>query len=151
MKKKWKVVFGSFLVLLLVAGIVVALAVRGSLEAVNDSYAQWDAAIAIINHMETHDHSWPTDWDELEESCKSTPDWRGFMGFDNFKARVEIDFTAQPSYLRSVTLQKDKPPFKVVWLRNGNTSHWAGAEPNTLIHEYLTKDAGNILKAAPEE
>ena len=158
MKKKWKIVISSALALLCLAAVLFVFRVWRSLEAVDDSYAQWDAALALIHHMKTHDGSWPKGWAELEESYNSTPVLRGpGRGWDNLKSRVDVDFTAIPSQLSSASPNGDKPPFKVVWLRNGKNRHWSGAEPNTLIFEYLTTESteqtpqGDVLKAAPEE
>ena len=136
MKKKWKIVLGSVLALFVLGVVLVFVAFRQSMEAVRDSYAQWDVALALINHMRTRDGAWPKDWAALEEAYKTTPDLRGW-GWDNVKTRVEVDFAANPAQLKQAPVRADGLPFRVVWLRNGKTRYWSGAEPNALIAEYL--------------
>ena len=139
MKRKTKI-FLSASLLLLAAGIGFAIfAVRASLIAVDDSYAQWDAALAAISYMERNAGTWPKDWDAVHQGYLSATNLHG-LGWDNLYKRVDIDFSADPVVLRTNALQQDEPPFKVIWLRNGKTHCWSGAEPNTLILEYLKEN-----------
>ena len=134
MKKKWKIIGWSTLALLVSAGAIAIYSVHASLEAVHDSYAQWDAALSIIHHMKTHDGEWPKNWSDVEAACASAPDLRG-PGWSNMKARVEIDFSADLNDLANN--EEDTAPFRAVWLTNGKKHHWSGAEPNALIYRYL--------------
>ena len=136
MKTRWKISIGAGLALLAMGAGLVAFIIYLSLEAVDDSYAQWDAAVSIIHHLRTHDGVWPKDWEALHESCLSAPDLRG-PGWDNVQERVDVDFSADPDQLSQAEFGTDVPPFRVVWLRNGKKHHWSGAEPNRLILEYL--------------
>ena len=126
---------------LLAAGIGFAIfAVRASLIAVEDSYAEWDAALAVISYMERNDGAWPTNWDAVRQGYLSATNLHG-LGWDNLYKRVDIDFIADPADLRkNALLPQDEPPFKVIWLRNGKTHCWSGAEPNTMVLEYLKKN-----------
>ena len=136
MKRKTKI-FLSACLALLAAGIGFAIfAVHASIIAVDDSYAQWDAALAVISYMERNDGAWPTNWEAVHKGYLSATDLRG-LGWDNLYTRIDIDFSADPEELRTVELYQGEPPFKVIWLRNGKTHCWSGAEPNTLILEYL--------------
>ena len=139
MKRKTKI-FLSASLLLLAAGIGFAIfAVRASLIAVDDSYAQWDAALAVISYMERNAGTWPKDWDAVHQGYLSATNLHG-LGWDNLQTRVDIDFSADPAELRHMDLLQGEPPFQVIWLRNGKQHHWSGAEPNTLILEYLKKN-----------
>ena len=139
MKRKTKYILITALALL-AAGIGFAIfAVRASLIAVDDSYAQWDAAIAVISYMERNDGAWPTNWEAVHKGYLSATNLPG-LGWDNLHTRVYIDFSADPAELRKAEIHQGEPPFKVIWLRNGKTHCWSGAEPNTLILEYLNEN-----------
>ena len=45
------------------------------------------------------------------------------------KQRVEIDWKAE--------FKETGPPFRVIWLRNGKSTHYSGNEPNDMVLEYL--------------
>jgi hypothetical protein len=136
MKKKVKIVIWAFLILLIAVVGCVTFVVRGAFEAMNDSYAQWDAAIAINNYMQNHYGAWPKDWTDLQTSFDTDPLFRG-SGWKNMRERVEVDFAADPAVLvKTVPIDGD-PPFKVVWLINGKIHHWSGKEPNILIWNHL--------------
>jgi hypothetical protein len=138
MKRKTKYILITALALL-AAGIGFAVfAVRASLIAVDDSYAQWDAALSIISYMERNAEAWPKDWEAVHQGYLSATDLRG-LGWDNLQTRVDIDFAADPAELKKTDLPQGELPFRVIWLRNGKKHHWSGAEPNTLILEYLKK------------
>lgn len=139
MKRKTKT-FLSATLALIAAGIAFAIfVVHASLIAVDDAYAQWDAALAVISYMERNASTWPKDWDAVHQGYLSATNLHG-LGWDNLYKRVDIDFSADPVDLRTNALQQDEPPFKVIWLRNGKTHCWSGAEPNTLILEYLKEN-----------
>jgi hypothetical protein len=109
-------------------------------EGMVDCYAQEWVAEMVIDHMERNDGAWPTSWDDLRESYEILA---GQMGqpwsFDELQRRCAIDFDARPQQLASATIDGEKPPFRVIWLRNGKTRHWAGSEPNHMILEYLAR------------
>ena len=134
--KKWIIGICLGLVLLVVVGVY---SVFASVNAAMDSYAIWDAALAVIHHMETHDGAWPTDWRQLEDSFATTPRLMG-PGWDNLRERVEIDWSSDPRELAKTVLRDDQPPFKAIWLKSGSEVYWLGAEPNTLIHAYLNEE-----------
>ena len=150
MKRKWKIMIYSILTFLILGILLFVYAVKSILGAVDDSYAQWDAAIVILNHMRKNNNSWPQNWDDLEQSYKKTKGLRLYKGWKNMKERVEIDFSANPVELKNTVPKGEKQPFKVVWLLNGGRSHWSGAEPNTLIFEYLNKE-NTEQKNAPDK
>ena len=129
---------------LIVGAVCLVYGIYTSLEIVWDSYAQWDAALAIIHHLKTHNCAWPRNWPELEESYKTTPELKGSKSWDDLKQRVDVDFQAVPSQLAGSQVKDDQPPFRVVWLRNGKSHHWSGAEPNILILEYLNSSTNRL-------
>lgn len=137
MKTRWKVAILTALLLLISAVILAGFAIHSSLEVVRDSYAEWDASLAIIHHMKEHGGAWPNSWNELKQAYETTPDLRGPEHWEELKQRVDVDFQATPSQLVTKQANDNKPPFKVVWLRNGKAHHWEGAEPNAVIFEYL--------------
>jgi hypothetical protein len=139
MKRKTKIFLSASLALLATGTGFAIFAVRASLIAVDDSYAQWDAALSIISYMERNAEAWPKDWEAVHQGYLSAKDLRG-LGWDNLQTRVDIDFSADPAELKKMDLVQGEPPFQVIWLRNGKQHHWSGAEPNTLILEYLKKN-----------
>ena len=109
-------------------------------EGIVDCYAQEWVAEMVIDHMDRNDGAWPKSWDDLIESYEILA---GRMGqpwsFDELRHRCAIDFDAQPQQLASGTIDGEKPPFRVIWLRNGKKRHWAGLEPNRMILDYLAR------------
>jgi hypothetical protein len=139
MKGRWKVALGSVAALLVAGGALAVWMVYASLGAVRDSYAQWDLALATIQHMKTHSDSWPQSWSELHEAYNATPELRGPQGWQDVTNIVDFDFKASPPRLLAQAARVGESPFKVIWLRNGKKHHWAAAEPNALIFDYLQK------------
>jgi hypothetical protein len=143
MKKNWKIITGGVLVLLVVAVVAFGWLMYKSLEAVWDSYAEWDVALACIHHMKKHAGSWPKNWSELESAYKTTPDLRGPHGWQDVTNRVDVDFAFVPSGLARHKAGAAEPPARVIWLRNGKTHYWTSAEPNALVFDYLKTQAAN--------
>lgn len=139
MKRKTKQIL--LIVFVLLAAVVGLLAwfIHCTLETVQDCYAEWDAAHAIIYYMETHNNAWPKNWAEVETSYAGMP-FRYLpepSGFETTRRKVDVNFGAMPSELAKHRPKGDEVPFKVIWLRNGKQHWWAGAEPNTLVLKYL--------------
>ena len=103
-----------------------------------DSYATWDGANLIIDHLRDHNGEWPKDWNDINLALQKRGQTRGGQSIDELKRRLTIDFNAEPAKLVTEIAQGDQPPFNVIRLRNGKQTHWAGAEPNGLIYDYLT-------------
>ena len=118
-----------------------------------EAYAAWDAATLVIEYMDTHDGAWPRSWDELLTAAKTLPkDDRRIRGtpIDQLSTRVRIDWDADPRKLAEAIPDPDALPFRVITRADGSDfpTLWSGAEPNTLILEYLKqKDANKALQA----
>jgi hypothetical protein len=103
-----------------------------------DAYAVWWVADMVIEYMETHNGEWPRGWDDLHEpyeTCvrRSGRPWT----FDQLRNRVDVDWAADPARLVVATDNGTGPPFQVVWLRSGRSTHWQSREPNRMILDYL--------------
>ncbi len=148
------VVIISLCVILVAGAVGAALKIFHDIdEVIRDAYVQWSVADVIITYLDMNDGQWPRGWDDLEEpyEIKGRP-WT----FEELRKRVDIDFTANPEELTAAELKDGKPPFKVVFLRNGAEGHnWEGADPNTLIWEHLQKiadgTAPKLKRPVPEE
>ena len=103
-----------------------------------DAYRVWNTARALEHYMESHDGAWPTDWDELLRGTgnKTFNSMGGRLS--TLRDHVMIDFAFDPAAAAERIREDDaNPVFKVIWLKNGSLVHWAGAEPNELIFNYL--------------
>ena len=107
-----------------------------------DSYAQWRVADILIDHMERNGGAWPQNWENLRESYDIVAGHSGqAWSFDELQKRVAIQFDANPGELQRVSKIPDKPPFTVIYLRNGKQHWWSGHEPNSMVLDYLLERA----------
>lgn len=107
-------------------------------ETVHDAYAVWHAADLVVEHMEGHGGAWPQSWDDLcgTYESRATPG-SGPASWEEIRARVEIDFTANPARLAAAESDGAGPPFRVIRLRNGRETHYEGCEPNEIVFRYF--------------
>jgi hypothetical protein len=136
--KKNKVV-AIVVVALLLIGIAAAYIIHRSLQAVQDSYALWDVARAIVQHMEAHQDQWPTGWEDVRHSYVSLTVLKGGLPWEEIPKRVEVDFLFSPMLLLKGPLPTADAPLRVVWLKNGDSHHWSCAEPNEIILDHILK------------
>ena len=119
-----------------------------------EAYAAWDTASLVIEYMETHDGVWPKSWDELFSAAQTLPTENRILHeystntlntLDKIAQLVRIDWTADPHQLAQAKPEPDSIPFRVVTRADGSdfTTLWSGAEPNTLIWQYLNKKSSN--------
>jgi hypothetical protein len=162
MTRRTKVILGS------VAGVVLAGAgffAYAAYETIHvivpNAYAVWWTADLVIDHMEKHQGAWPRSWEELRATSghayKGTvstnldgamiAEFRPRASIEELQQRVEIDWTADPSQLVKADFKRSGPPFRVIWLRNGKSTHYSGKEPNAMILEFLKWKANQ--KAEP--
>jgi len=144
---------------ILIAVAVVVVAVVGyigfdmvrTVTQIPEAYAAWDSASLLVEYMETHDGAWPTSWDELFSAARTLPrEDRALRGhstnnLDKIAQFVRIDWHANPQELAQARLEADSIPFRVVTRADGSDfpTLWSGAEPNTLIWEYLKEKTSN--------
>lgn len=116
-----------------------------------NAYAVWWTADLVIEHMEKNGGSWPRSWDELratsDHAYKGTvstnrdgtmiAEFRPRESIDELKRRVEINWSADPKELVKAEFKGTALPFRVIWLRNGRSTHYAGKEPNDMVLQYL--------------
>ena len=122
-------------------------AFRGTAEA----YAAWDCASLLIEYMETHDGTWPGSWEDLLSAAQTLPHGdrmlRGHTADNLHKIAelVRVDWDADPRELAQATLDGKDVPFRVVTRLDGSpfSMVWEGAEPNTLVWEYLKNRGSN--------
>jgi hypothetical protein len=129
-----------------------------------NAYAVWWMADLVIDHMEKHDGAWPRSWDELrvtsEQAGKGTvstnldgtviAEFRPRDTINDLQKRVEIDWNADPRELVKAEFKAKGPPFRVIWLRNGKSTHYQGKEPNEMVLEYLKWRAKNATNSVLE-
>lgn len=101
-------------------------------------YATMYGAGTVRSYLQRNGDHWPKSWEDLrpiyEERYKLG---ENALEFDEMKERLQIDFDVDPRELSHCEVNSDGPPFRVIRLRNGQENYWEGAEPNTLILEYL--------------
>jgi hypothetical protein len=144
-----------------IIGIVVAVVLAGAgfivwfgyqvLQVPGDAYAVWWTADLVIEHMEKHGGSWPRSWEELrltsDQAYKGTvstnrdgsmiAEFRPRDTIDELRQRVDIDWKVDPKILAKAEFKETGPPFRVIRLRNGKSTHYSGKEPNHMVLEYL--------------
>lgn len=76
--------------------------------------------------MDEHGGQWPRNWEDL-----------GIAPNGNLDQRVEVDWSADPKELLKMPRPDVGPPFRVIYLRNGRSTHFDGREPNQMILDFL--------------
>ena len=109
-----------------------------------EAYAAWDAATLVIEHLDTHGGEWPRSWEELFAAAKTLPNNdRRLHGTspDRLAKLVRIDWNADPREMTRASASPGRMPFHVITRADGRDfpTLWTGAEPNTLVWEYLNK------------
>lgn len=109
-----------------------------AITAKHDAYAvEWVSGM-VIEYMETHDGAWPRGWEDLRTPFETLA--KGSSGpwtLENLRARVDVDWEADPAQLTTASDTGAEPPFKVIWLRSGRQTHFRDREPNRMILDYL--------------
>jgi hypothetical protein len=149
-RRKRNIIVGVVAVLLAGAGFIVWIGYQ-VLQLPKNAYAVWWTADLVIEYMEKHGGSWPRSWDDLrstsDQADKGTvstnrdgamiAEFRPRDTIDELKQHVEIDWNADPKVLAKAEFKETGPPFRVIWLRNGKSTHYSGKEPNDMVLEYL--------------
>jgi hypothetical protein len=111
-------------------------------EMIQDCYAQWRMADMLIDYMERSGGAWPRNWEDLREPYETCSGRSGrHWSFDELQKRIGVRFDANLAQLAKASNSGDKPPFQVVYLRNGEQHYWSGHEPNSMILQYLVERA----------
>ncbi|MCE9607399.1 MAG: hypothetical protein K8U03_21140 [Planctomycetia bacterium] len=105
---------------------------------VGDAYAVWWVADLVIHHLDANDLVWPKDWSDLQDDFEelTTKEGRPWT-FEELRARVEVDWTADSGNLKTLAERSPRKPLRVIWLRDGTDVFYEGKEPNEMIAEYL--------------
>jgi hypothetical protein len=125
--------------------------VRAIIDVPRRAYAVWWTADLVIEYMERHEGAWPRSWEELRALAEPAPsvteskepdgrvivEFRPMASIDELKQLVEIDWDATPEKLLVEARKDGDSPFRVIYLRDGRTTHYEGREPNRMIMEYL--------------
>lgn len=137
--KLWKkIVLVLVLLLVGVVGYVAYTVHRTVTKHIPNSYAvEWVAGM-VIGHMEANDGVWPDGWDALRDDYAAAVEGSGKpWTFDELRTRVAVDWDADPERLLATASEDNDIPFKVIWLTDGSSAHWAGWEPNRMILDFL--------------
>jgi hypothetical protein len=112
--------------------------------------------------MERHDGAWPRSWEDLRTLAVSAPDVSESEGPDGsvtieprpkasieeLRSLVEVDWGADPDELLKSPRKEGALPFRVIYLRNGKSTHYEGREPNQMILDYLESRQRRKVKSA---
>jgi len=135
---RWLTAFILVLVLCVTLGFFAMLwgAYRVAHVVVPNAYAvEWVSSL-VIQHLKHNADTWPRGWHDLADDYERVGcPW----SFGELKDRVDVNWQADPRELAHVIAQPGRPPFRVIWLRDGSTTHWTSAEPNQLIRDYLQR------------
>lgn len=105
---------------------------------VPNAYAMERTGGLIVEHLRANDNAWPKGWEDLRDDFgAANAASRTSFTFEELQQRIEIDWDADPVALAKVKPSSDKPPFRVVGIRDGKDVAWGATEPNRMIHEYL--------------
>ena len=125
--------------------------VQRAIELPHEAYAVWWTADLVVAYMEGHDGAWPRSWedlralaDEASEVTESAPgdgsriiEFRPKARIEELQRLVDIDWDVDPDELLRRARRNEYPPFQVIYLRNGKSTHYDGREPNQMILQYL--------------
>jgi hypothetical protein len=125
--------------------------VQAVLDVPRQAYAVWWTADLVIAYMERHDGAWPRNWEDLralaegatEVTESSEPNGHVIVEFrpkasvEELQGHVIVDWDANPDELIRAPRKEGSPPFRVIYLRNGKSTHYEGREPNQMILDYL--------------
>jgi len=105
--------------------------------ALHDCYGQWDAAELIIRFHRQHNRL-PASWEQIGEVYGDGSGLHGGMTFMQLKETIVMEF-ARLGELQELARQTSAVSAlpEIVYPRSGRQSHWAGAEPNHLVYDYL--------------
>jgi hypothetical protein len=138
----------------LLAAFAVAASVGGCLYYASivqtEAYAVWETADLVIAYTDQREH-WPRGWGDLEPFAAGMGDHpyqtkregRGEIGVrpgldvGQLEKLVEVDWSVDIQELERAARRNDGVPCRVIWLRSGRHSAYAGCEPNWLIRRYL--------------
>jgi hypothetical protein len=125
--------------------------VREVLDRPRQAYAVWWTADLVIAYMERHDGAWPRSWEDLRTVAQPTAkvtnstarhgsvivEFRPQATIEELQSRVEIDWSVNPKLLLESSRKDSGPLVRVIYLRNGRSTHYEGREPNQMILDYL--------------
>ncbi len=134
-------------VVLTVFGVVVyfGYGITHTLRRIPEAYAAWDTGTLLVEYMKSHGNRWPSSWGDLLSVVRSDSGdqvmFRGAKAGDtnyaaSLRTKVAIDWKFDPSRegQSPPVTRLDGTKFPVVW---------KGAEPNDMIHRYLTAGITN--------
>jgi hypothetical protein len=115
---------------------------------VPEAYAAWDTGTLLVEYMKSHGNRWPSSWDDLLSVMRSDSGdqvmFRGARAGDtnyaaSLRTKVAINwkFDTSREGPGSPVTRLDGTKFPVVW---------QGAEPNEMVHQYLTTTITNASK-----
>jgi len=129
--------------LLIVAALVAVVAfgvgtVIGTMNTIRNAYAVWWVGDMVVEHLDANNNQWPQSWEDLADdydTCVANAGASPWQ-FEELKSRVRVDWNANTNDLIS-RQSSGEPDFKVIWLADGTSGSWAGAEPNQIVLDYL--------------
>lgn len=124
---------------------------RTAFKGTTEAYAAWDCASLVVEYMDTHSGRWPQSWEDLFSAARTLPHGdRALRGhsienLQRISQLVRVDWDADPQKLAQATLEGKRIPFSVISRSDGSPFPmvWQGAEPNTLVWEYLKQKTPN--------
>lgn len=144
-----RVAIGVFAVFI---GFGIFAAIQVNREIIPNAQAVWTTADLLIQHLEAHQGAWPEGWHDLQaytNRFQKGVTWTNYAGVPatefrprpalaDLERRVEVNWNAKPDDLARIASQtSNQPPFRVVWLRNGKSTHYRNKEPNRMLADYL--------------
>jgi len=78
-----------------------------------------------------------TEVTESEPNGHVNVEFRPKASIEELQGLVIVDWDANPDELIRAPRREGRPPFRVIYLRNGKSTHYQGREPNQMILDYL--------------
>ncbi|MEK7415770.1 MAG: hypothetical protein AAB263_20885 [Planctomycetota bacterium] len=105
-----------------------------------DCYGQWDTAELIVRFHRQH-YRLPASWEDIREAYGDDSELRGGLSVAQLQQIIVVEFArlGELEALAKRTLAATSLP-EIIQPSSGRQSHWAGAEPNTLVYEYFCKN-----------
>jgi hypothetical protein len=106
-------------------------------QTVPNAYAvEWVGGM-VVDYLRQNNDRWPQSWDDLRPVYEQHVSQVGQpWTFDELRSRVIIRWDVDVERVRNLPA----PPADLIFLRDGGKEHWAGHEPNQMVHEYLVKN-----------
>ncbi len=137
---------GVMLVVLLLLLMVIGTPVLGfwwlrtAAERMADTLAVWHVRDMLVHYSAVTGGEWPRGWDDLEPSFEPADASYGTENLAALRARIEIDFSKDPSRLPTAESGGTAPP-RLFWVREGRIPEEVDRANQRLAEHFAARAA----------